>query len=67
LWSEICKDNYKTRDNFFRNRNNKDEEFSFNDLFGKGATALLQGFMAYIAGEDAVVEEEAQEVQEVNG
>ena len=67
LWSEICKDNYKTRDNFFRNRNNKDEEFSFNDLFGKGAIALLQGFMAYIAGEDAVVEEEAQEVQEVNG
>lgn len=63
LWSEICKDNYKTRDNFFRNRNNKDEEFSFNDLFGKSTTALLQGFMAHIAGEDAVVEEEAQEMQ----
>lgn len=65
LWSEICKDNYKTRDNFFRNRNNKDEEFSFNDLFGKDATALLQGFMAYIAGEDAKVVEEQEESQEV--
>ena len=67
LWSEICKDNYKTRDNFFRNRNNKDEEFSFNDLFGKDATALLQGFMAYIAGEDAKVVEEQEETQEVEG
>ncbi len=67
LWSEICKDNYKTRDNFFRNRNNKDEEFSFNDLFGKDATALLQGFMAYIAGEDAKVVEEQEESHEVEG
>lgn len=63
LWSEICKDNYKTRDNFFRNRNNNDEEFSFNDLFSKDAPALLQGFMAYIAGEDAQVVEELQEVE----
>jgi hypothetical protein len=67
LWSEICKDNYKTRDNFFRNRNNKDGEFSFNDLFGKDATALLQGFMAYIAGEDAKVVEEQEESHEVEG
>ena len=64
LWSEICKDNFKTRDNFFRNRNNNDNEFSFNDLFGKNATTLLQGFMAYIAGEDAEV---VVEPQEVNG
>lgn len=48
LWSEVCKDNYQTMDNFFRNGDNENSEFSFTDLFSEDKTILLQGFMKYL-------------------
>ncbi len=43
LWSEVCKDNYKTNLNLFFTDDGT--EFSFNELFTGKATALLVGFM----------------------
>ena len=58
LWNDICKEEYKTTNNFFRNYTNDaktDEvEFTFNDLFDKtknGDNKLLVGFMDYIGVE----------------
>lgn len=58
LWNDICKEEYKTTNNFFRNYTNDaktDEvEFTFNDLFDKtknGNNKLLVGFMDYIGVE----------------
>lgn len=53
LWNDVCKENYKTTDNFFRyQQDDKDEniEFTFNQLFGDGNTVsnLLIGFMRYL-------------------
>lgn len=52
IWSEVCKDEFGTRRNFFRNGNEADNpEFSFNELYGSNGIALLQGFMQYIGVE----------------
>jgi hypothetical protein len=50
LWSEICKDLYQTNDNFFRAEidDNKQVEFSFNQLFEDGGDKYLIGFLKYI-------------------
>lgn len=52
LWSEIGKENYKTKDAiFFYNDGDKEsQEFSFNELYGdkEEATKILKGFMDYI-------------------
>lgn len=51
LWSEVCKDNYHTQDNFFRAKINDTEspkEFSFNELYGDTDNKLLVGFLQYI-------------------
>ena len=45
LWSEVCKDSFHTKDNFFRT---KDKEFSYNELYGDEGHALLVGFLEYI-------------------
>ncbi len=47
LWAEICKDEYNTEKNFFRNADNDDKEFSFNELSGNNET-LLKGFFKYL-------------------
>ena len=55
LWSEVCKEEYRSR-SFFRSKggDGKETEFSFNELFEKDdsghdkGTALLQGFMEYL-------------------
>ncbi len=46
LWSEVCKDNYNTRQNFFRTID--DKQFSFNDLFKKDGKDTLLSFMQYL-------------------
>lgn len=58
LWNDICKEEYKTTNNFFRNYTNDAKtdkvEFTFNDLFDKtqnGDNKLLVGFMDYIGVE----------------
>lgn len=52
LWSEICKEEYKTPNNFFRyNLNGEVVEFTFNELYADGWEAKLIGFMEYILTE----------------
>ena len=46
LWHEVCKDEYGTQGNFFRDKDEK--EFSFNDLYGGEGTRKLSGLMAYL-------------------
>ena len=52
LWSEVCKEEYKTRNNFFRHKvgDKPDVEFTFNELYadGKENVTLLNEFMDYI-------------------
>ena len=42
LWSEVCKDEYHTTNNFFRydNANGEEIEFSFNELYPLNGKAL---------------------------
>jgi len=49
LWSEVCKDYYKSG-SFFKNANKGDEEFTFNELYPQSeeTTDMLQGFMAHL-------------------
>ena len=47
LWAEICKDEYNTDKNIFRNADNDDKEFSFNEL-SENKEELLKGFFQYI-------------------
>ena len=50
LWSEICKEEYKTQNNFFRyiDQDNNEQEFTFNELYDKGSTKMLQKFMKFM-------------------
>ena len=49
LWHEVCKDEYHTKNNFFRTLENQEEkEFSFNQLHEENGTSLLEGFMKYL-------------------
>ena len=52
LWHEVCKEEYHTKNNFFRAIQEKEElEFSFNDLHTEKGTRLLVGFMKYLGVE----------------
>lgn len=51
LWSEVCRDEYGTKNNFFRSKTgNEEREFSFNDLYKEEdeGLGLLHGFMDYL-------------------
>ena len=49
LWNEVCRDEYGTQNNFFRcKQNDKEIEFSFNDLYQTDGLEKLQGFMTYL-------------------
>ncbi|MBR4324334.1 MAG: AAA family ATPase [Bacteroidales bacterium] len=48
LWSEVCKEEYNTDNNFFRNGNDENKEFSFNELFSSECDELLKGFFKYL-------------------
>lgn len=53
LWSEVCRDEYGTKNNFFRSKTgNEEREFSFNDLYKEEdeGLGLLHGFMDYLEG-----------------
>ena len=65
LWNDICKEEFHTKNNFFRNYvddKKTEKEFSFNELFGPNATALLKGFMEFLEVSPNV--EESQNVEE---
>ena len=70
LWSEICKEEYKTQNNFFRyiDQDNNEQEFTFNELYDKGSTKMLQKFMKFMnvspVNEDNPDEEDKQETEE---
>jgi hypothetical protein len=52
LWNDICKEEFGSLNNFFRNyideKKSETEEFSFNDLFTSDKKKLLSKFMEYI-------------------
>lgn len=52
LWNDICKEEYRTDNNFFRNftddKKTETKEFTFNQLFESEPTALLVGFMDFL-------------------
>ena len=52
LWNDICKEEFGSLNNFFRNyideKKSETEEFSFNDLFTPDKKKLLSKFMEYI-------------------
>lgn len=50
LWSEICKEEYKTQNNFFRyiDKEKNEQEFTFNELYAEGSTKMLQKFMKFM-------------------
>ena len=52
LWSEILKDEYGINSEkfFFRNGNNENQEFTFNDL-SEDKETLLKGFFKYLGVE----------------
>ena len=58
LWSEVCKDNFGSRQNFFRTED--DKEFSFHELFDDKDHALLLSFMEKL-------QKEANEREELKG
>lgn len=55
LWSEVGKDNYKTKDAIFiwRDENDEEYEFSFNELYpsSQASINILKGFICYINDE----------------
>lgn len=71
LWSEVCKEEYRSR-SFFRSKtgDGKETEFSFNELFEKDdsghdkGTALLQGFMTYLGVAEKPVSTDAGDTPE---
>jgi hypothetical protein len=68
LWSEICKEEYKTQNNFFRSKikvdgNTDEKEFTFNELYPDGAKLLI-GFMKYLKVKPV---EQAEEDEEESG
>ena len=65
LWSEICKEEYKTQNNFFRSKikvdgNTDEKEFTFNELYPDGAKLLI-GFMKYLKVKPVEQAEEDEE------
>ena len=65
LWSEICKEEYKTQNNFFRSKikvdgNTDEKEFTFNELYPDGAKLLI-GFMKYLKVKPVEQAEEEEE------
>ena len=47
LWSEICKEEAGTENNFFRTKDGN-KEFSFNDLYSENGHTILKGFFDYL-------------------
>ena len=65
LWNEVCRDEYGTQNNFFRFiQNDKDIEFSFNDLYQTDGWKKLHGFMEYLGVLPLPITEGTEEEQE---
>jgi hypothetical protein len=52
LWNEVCKEEYGTNRNFFRReKDGKEVEFKFTDLFGDNQARILKEFMTSLGVE----------------
>lgn len=55
LWNDVCKEEFRTDNNFFRNytddKKTESKEFTFNELFGDNRVNLLLKFMEYLGVE----------------
>ena len=69
LWNDICKEEYHTKNNFFRyftdEKKTETEEFTFNALFESNAQKLLKGFMNYLGVEGVKLEQSKQQMEEL--
>lgn len=69
LWNDICKEEYHTKNNFFRyftdEKKTETEEFTFNALFESDAQKLLKGFMNYLGVEGVKLEQSKQQMEEL--
>lgn len=67
LWNDVCKEEFHTNNNFFRNytddKKTESKEFSFNELFGTDRTNVLLNFMSYLGIEPANVDDPAEEAK----
>lgn len=65
LWNDVCKEEVRTKNNFFRNyiddKKQEEKEFSFNDLFKNNRTELLLKFMEYIGVEPKETKQQTAE------
>ena len=65
LWNDVCKEEVRTKNNFFRNyiddKKQEEKEFSFNDLFKNNRTELLLKFMEYIGVESKETKQQIAE------
>lgn len=65
LWNDICKEEFGSLNNFFRNyvdeKKSETEEFSFNDLFTSDKKKLLSKFMEYIGVEPKETKQQTAE------
>lgn len=63
LWHEVCKDEFHTKNNFFRHQvDGKETEFSFNDLYSSEERSILSGFMQYL-GVKVIMNESSASVE----
>ncbi len=67
LWNDVCKEEVRTKNNFFRNyiddKKQEEKEFSFNDLFKNNRTELLLKFMEYIGVEPKETKQQTAELE----
>ncbi|MBQ8222124.1 MAG: AAA family ATPase [Bacteroidales bacterium] len=67
LWNDVCKEEFRTKNNFFRNyaddKKTESKEFTFNELFGSDKINLLLKFMEYLGVEPIKVDDQAEEVK----
>jgi len=65
LWNDVCKEEVRTKNNFFRNyiddKKQEEKEFSFNDLFKNNRIELLLKFMEYIGVEPKETKQQTAE------
>lgn len=68
LWNDVCKEEFRTDNNFFRNytddKKTESKEFTFNDLFGDNRVNLLLKFMEYLGVEPIKADVKVEDVKD---
>ncbi|MBR4931873.1 MAG: AAA family ATPase [Alphaproteobacteria bacterium] len=67
LWNDVCKEEFRTDNNFFRNytddKKTESKEFTFNELFGDNRVNLLLKFMEYLGVEPIKTDTQTEDVK----